>query len=89
MTASLGGSCWGCCWSFFSESCVSFLVTKSHLPRAPTLTYGHELWVVARRMRSQIQAANMSFLRSVEIRVRSSGFQRELGVELILHVGKE
>ena len=26
----------------------------------PTLTYGHELWVVTKRMRSQIQAAQMS-----------------------------
>ena len=29
----------------------------------PTLTYGHELWVVTERMRSRIQAAEMSFLR--------------------------
>ena len=28
----------------------------------PTLTYGHELWVVAERIRSEIQAAEMSFL---------------------------
>ena len=31
----------------------------------PTLTYGHELWVVTERTRSQIQAAKMSFLRRV------------------------
>ncbi|XP_076732247.1 LINE-1 reverse transcriptase homolog [Maylandia zebra] len=29
----------------------------------PTLTYGHELWVVTERTRSRIQAAEMSFLR--------------------------
>ena len=28
----------------------------------PTLTYGHELWVMTERIRSQIQAAEMSFL---------------------------
>ena len=28
----------------------------------PTLTYGHELWVVTERIRSRIQAAEMSFL---------------------------
>ncbi|KAK3557951.1 hypothetical protein QTP86_003867 [Hemibagrus guttatus] len=31
----------------------------------PTLTYGHELWVMTERVRSQIQAAEMSFLRRV------------------------
>ena len=31
----------------------------------PTLTYGHELWVVTERMRSQIQAVEMSFLCTV------------------------
>ncbi|KAI3362936.1 hypothetical protein L3Q82_011616, partial [Scortum barcoo] len=32
---------------------------------APTLTYGHELWVMTERTRSRIQAAEMSFLRRV------------------------
>ncbi|KAK3554499.1 hypothetical protein QTP70_024405, partial [Hemibagrus guttatus] len=31
----------------------------------PTLTYGHELWVMTKRIRSRIQAAEMSFLRRV------------------------
>ncbi|KAL1252568.1 hypothetical protein QQF64_017261 [Cirrhinus molitorella] len=31
----------------------------------PTLTYGHELWVMPERIRSRIQAAKMSFLRRV------------------------
>ncbi|XDV31537.1 hypothetical protein PO909_002528 [Leuciscus waleckii] len=31
----------------------------------PTLTYGHELWVMTERTRSWIQAAEMSFLRRV------------------------
>ncbi|TWW64289.1 hypothetical protein D4764_03G0012970 [Takifugu flavidus] len=31
----------------------------------PTLTYGHELWVMTERTRSQVQAAEMSFLRRV------------------------
>jgi len=42
----------------------------------PTLTYGHKLWVVTERMRSQIQAAEISFLRRVA--------GRELGVEPLL-----
>ncbi len=58
----------------------------------PTLTYGHELWVMTKRTRSQIQAAEMSFLRKVagrtlRDRVRSSVTREELGVEpLLLHI---
>ena len=29
---------------------------------SPTLTYGHKLWVVTERMRSRIQAAEISLL---------------------------
>ncbi|KAK3528789.1 hypothetical protein QTP70_011573 [Hemibagrus guttatus] len=59
---------------------------------APTLTYGHELWVMTERVRSWIQAAEMSFLRrvagrSLRDRVRSSVTWEELGVEpLLLHI---
>jgi exonuclease III len=58
----------------------------------PTLIYGHELWVVTERTRSRIQAAEMSFLRSVSglslrDRVRSSVIRGGLRVEpLLLHV---
>ena len=51
----------------------------------PTLTYGRELWVMTERIRSRIQAAEMSFLRregrSLRDRVRSSVTWEELGVE--------
>ncbi|KAK3533908.1 hypothetical protein QTP70_034895, partial [Hemibagrus guttatus] len=59
---------------------------------APTLTYGHELWVMTERVRSRIQAAKMSFLRrvagrSLRDRVRSSVTREELRVEpLLLHI---
>ncbi|KAK3516029.1 hypothetical protein QTP70_001869 [Hemibagrus guttatus] len=58
----------------------------------PTLTYGHELWVMTERVRSRIQAAEMSFLRrvagrSLRDRIRSSVTREELGVEaLLLHI---
>ncbi|TWW73329.1 hypothetical protein D4764_15G0007230 [Takifugu flavidus] len=43
----------------------------------PTLTHGHELWVITEKTRSRVQAAEMSFLRrvaglSLRDRVRSS-----------------
>ncbi|KAK3518448.1 hypothetical protein QTP70_000651 [Hemibagrus guttatus] len=55
----------------------------------PTLIYGHELWVMTERIRSRIQAAEMSFLcrvagHSLRDRVRSSVTREELGVELLL-----
>uniref|UniRef100_A0A3B3QX38 Reverse transcriptase domain-containing protein n=1 Tax=Paramormyrops kingsleyae TaxID=1676925 RepID=A0A3B3QX38_9TELE len=55
----------------------------------PTLTYGHKLWVVIERMRSQVQAAKMSFLHrvaglSLRDRVRSSFIQDGLRVEPLL-----
>ncbi|TWW60956.1 hypothetical protein D4764_05G0010460 [Takifugu flavidus] len=58
----------------------------------PTLTYGHELWVMTKRTRSRVQAAEMSFLCRVaglshRDRVRSSSIREELGVEpLLLHI---
>ncbi|GAA6099878.1 uncharacterized protein LOC111191400, partial [Tachysurus ichikawai] len=58
----------------------------------PTLTYGHELWVMTERTRSWIQAAEMSFLRrvagrSLRDRVRSLVTREELRVEpLLLHI---
>ncbi|KAK3538434.1 hypothetical protein QTP86_002334, partial [Hemibagrus guttatus] len=58
----------------------------------PTLTYGHELWVMTKRVRSRIQVAEMSFrlrvaVRSFRDRVRSSVTREELGVEpLLLHI---
>ncbi|KAI3352628.1 hypothetical protein L3Q82_019215 [Scortum barcoo] len=59
----------------------------------PTLTYGHELWVMTERTRSRIQAAEMSFLhrvagRSLRDRVRSfghSGGARKRGVPGMSH----
>ena len=53
---------------------------------SPALTYGHELWVVTERMRSRIQAAEMSFAR------RGAGLSLRDGVkssavwERLLHV---
>jgi hypothetical protein len=52
----------------------------------PTLTYGHELWVMTERMRSRIQAAEMRFLRRVAgltllDRVRSSEIRQGFNME--------
>ncbi|KAM7380977.1 hypothetical protein PAMP_004240 [Pampus punctatissimus] len=55
----------------------------------PTLTYGHERWVMTERMRSRVQAAEMGFLHrvagvSLRERVRSSAIREGLGVEPLL-----
>ena len=55
----------------------------------PTLTYGHELWVVTERTRSRIQASKMSFLHrgirlSLRDRVSSLDLQDRLRAELLL-----
>ncbi|KAI3353716.1 hypothetical protein L3Q82_004956 [Scortum barcoo] len=47
---------------------------------APTLTYGHELWVVTERTRLRLIVAG----RSLRDKVRSSVTREELGVELLL-----
>ncbi|KAK3545441.1 hypothetical protein QTP70_007640 [Hemibagrus guttatus] len=44
----------------------------------PSLTYGHELSVITERIRSQIQAAEISFLRRVEGRSLRDRYKRHL-----------
>ncbi|KAK7921963.1 hypothetical protein WMY93_008865 [Mugilogobius chulae] len=81
------------------QSLYRTVVVKKELSRkaklsiyVPTLTYGHELWVMTERTRSRIQAVEMSFLRrvagrSLRDRVRSSVTREELRVEpLLLHI---
>ena len=53
----------------------------------PILTYGHESWVMTERMRSQVQASEMRFLRRIEgvtqfNKVRSSEIRKSLNIEL-------
>ena len=82
------------------QSLYRTVVTKRELSRkaklsvfraifVPTLTYGHEVWVMTERIRSRIQAAEMSFLRrvagvSLRDRVRSAVTREGLGVEPLL-----
>ena len=53
------------------------------------LTYGHESWVMAKRVRSQVQAPEMRLLRKIEgvtlfNTVRSSEIQKSLNIEPLL-----
>ena len=55
----------------------------------PILTYGHESWVMTKRMRSQVQASEMRFLRRIEgvtlfNKVHSSEIRKSLHNELLL-----
>ena len=56
----------------------------------PILTYyGHESWVMTERVRSQVQASEMSFLRRIDgvtsfNKVRSSEIRKSLNIEPLL-----
>ena len=55
----------------------------------PILTYGHESWVMTERIRSQVQASEMRFLRRIAgvtllDKVRSSEIRESLNVEELL-----
>ena len=55
----------------------------------PILTYGHESWVKTARVRSQVQAFEMRFLRRMEgvmlfKKVRSSEIQKSRSIEPLL-----
>ena len=55
----------------------------------PILAYGHESWVMTERMRSQVQASEMRFLRRIEgdtlfNKVRSSEIRKSLNIEPLL-----
>ena len=55
----------------------------------PILTYGHESWVMTERMRSQVQASEMRFLRRIEgvtlfNKVRSSEIRKSLNIDPLL-----
>ena len=57
----------------------------------PILTYGHESWVMAKRLRSQVQASKMRFLRRIAgvtlfNKVRSSEIRKSLNIEPLLLV---
>ena len=55
----------------------------------PILTYGHESWVVTERVRSQVQASELRFLRRIEgvtlfYKMCSSEIQKSLNIESLL-----
>ena len=55
----------------------------------PILTFGHESWVMTKRVRSQVQASAMRFLRKIEEvtlfnKVRSFEIRKSLNIELLL-----
>ena len=55
----------------------------------PILTYGHESWVMTERMRSQVHASEMRFLRRIEEvtqfnKERNSEIRKSLNIEPLL-----
>ena len=72
----------------FREGCGG---SSSRLSRhtSRSLTYGHESWVMTERMRSQVQASEMRFLRRIEgvtlfNKVRSSEIRKSLNIKPLL-----
>ena len=66
---------------------AKFSVFKAVL--IPILTYGHEWWVVTERVRLQVQASEMRFLRRIEevtlfYKVRSAEIRKSLNIEPLL-----
>lgn len=58
----------GCCPKKISLSWAGKQSFDLPIDLCSNLAYGHELWVVAKRTRSQIQAAKMNFLRWLSLR---------------------
>ena len=55
----------------------------------PILTYGHESWVMTEKVRLQVQASEMRFLRKIEgvtlfIKIRSSEIRKSLNIDPLL-----
>ena len=56
---------------------------------APILSYSHEFYVMTEKVRSQVQASEMRFLRKIKgvtqfNKVRSSEIRKPLNIELLL-----
>ena len=72
-------------FAFFDNSRLSIFQAVF----VPILTYGHESWVMTERMRSQVQASEMRFLRRIEgvtlfNKMRSSEIRKSLNIEPLL-----
>ena len=51
----------------------------------PILTHGHKSWVMTKRVRSQVQASELRFLRRIErVRLFNKVIQKSLNIELLL-----
>ena len=85
---------------YHQNNLAALVVTKRKLSKkaklsifkavfVPILTYGHESWVMTERMKSQVQASEMRFLRRIEgvtlfNKVRSSEIRKSLNIEPLL-----
>ena len=73
----------------YSFSKQIFILSIFKAVFVPILTYDHESWVMTERMRSQVQASEMKFLRRIEgvtlfNKVRSSEIRKSLNIEPLL-----
>ena len=68
------------------ELCTAAKLSVFNSVYVPTLTYGHECWVMTERVKSRVQAAEMGFLRRVHgvsllDKVRSSDIRKSLNID--------
>ena len=51
----------------------------------PIFTYGHESWVMIERVRSQMQASEMRFLRTIKgVTIYNTAIRESLNIESVL-----
>ena len=71
------------------ELCAKAKLSVFRLIFTPILTYGHECWVMTKRVRSRVQAAERDFLRKVRSlfllnKVKSTDICQSLNIEPLL-----
>ena len=71
------------------ELCTKAKLSVFRSVFVPIFTYGHECWVMIKRVRSQVQVAEMGFLRKVRglsllDKVKSTDIHHSLNIKLLL-----
>ena len=71
------------------ELCIKAKLSVFRLFFVPILTYGHECWLMTKKVRSQVQTAEMGFLRKFRglfllDKIKSTGILQSLNIKPLL-----